>query len=174
MACVPQRAARACPLFCPQHRRPSAIPGDTGRTGEEPTYRGDDTHRQPLNSGDTAGLGLRIRCFLTFTGKPFMLQPDDNCDDDACGQGRTQSNSQALLREENGAVAAMSERTRTGGNVFLNRVAQVRFLSGPPINSALTPHHNRRGPATTPKHRNTSAPSLFLSSSLIPRRSISL
>jgi hypothetical protein len=68
-----------------------------------------------------------------FTGKLFVVQPDDSCDDDAYGHERTLSNSSALPREESRAVAAQYERTRTGGNVFLNRVAQVRFLSGPPF-----------------------------------------
>jgi hypothetical protein len=42
-------------------------------------------------------------------GKPFVIQPDDSFDDYACGQERTQSNLQALLREESRAVAAMYE-----------------------------------------------------------------
>ena len=70
---------------------------------------------------------------LIFKGKPFVILPDDNFDDYAYGHERTQSNSQTLPREESRAVAAIYERARTGGNVFLNRVAQVRFLSGPPF-----------------------------------------
>jgi hypothetical protein len=31
----------------------------------------------------------RRRCFLTFTGKPFVIQPDDSFDDNAYGQART-------------------------------------------------------------------------------------
>ena len=92
-----------------------------------------NTERQPSYTGEQRRLGLLIRCLLTVTGKPFVLQPDDNFDDNAYGHKRTQSNPQALLREERRAVAAMYERTRTGGNVFLNRVAQVRVLSGPPF-----------------------------------------
>jgi hypothetical protein len=75
---------------------------------------------------------LLIRCFLPFKGKPFVVQPDDNFDDYAYGQGRTTSNPPALLDEERRAVAALCESTRTRRNVFLNRVAQVRVLSGPP------------------------------------------
>jgi hypothetical protein len=65
-----------------------------------------------------------------FKGKPLVVQPDDSFDDDAYGHERTQSNPQALPRKERRAAAGMCERTRTGGNVVLNRVAQVRFLSG--------------------------------------------
>src|SRR5215469_2836484 len=73
-------------------------------------------------------------------GKPFVLQPDDSFDDYTYGQERTQSNPQALPRAERRAVAAIYERTRTGGKVFLNRVAQVQFLSRPP---AIFPEKKR-------------------------------
>src|SRR5262245_23331836 len=88
-----------------------------------------DTKRQPSSTGEQRQLGLLIRGFLPFTGNPFVIQPDDSFDDYACEHERTQSNPQALPREERRAVAAIYERTRTGGNVFLHRVAQVRFLS---------------------------------------------
>ena len=66
------------------------------------------------------------------------MQPDDSFDDNAYGQERTTSNPQAVLRKERRAVVALCERTRTRRKVFLNRVAQVRFLSGPPrIQAAL-------------------------------------
>ena len=54
-------------------------------------------------------VGLLIRCFLTYKGKPFVVQPDDNCDDYAYGPARTRSNPEALLYEERTAVAAMCE-----------------------------------------------------------------
>jgi hypothetical protein len=85
-----------------------------------------------LYTGEQRRLGLLIRCFLPFKGRPFVVQPDDNFDDNAYGHARTQSNPQALLREESRTAAARYERTRTRCNVFLNRVAQGRFLSGPP------------------------------------------
>jgi hypothetical protein len=66
-------------------------------------------------------VGLLIRCFQTFLSKPFVLPPDDSFDDNAYGQERTVSNPPALLREERRVVAALYERTRTRGNVFLNR-----------------------------------------------------
>ena len=75
---------------------------------------------------------LSAAAVLTFKGKPIVMQPDDSFDDYAYGQERTQSNPPALPRAERRAAAGMHERTRTGGNVFLNRVAQVLFLSGPP------------------------------------------
>jgi hypothetical protein len=79
-------------------------------------------------------LGLLIRCFLIFTGNPFVLQPDDSFDDDANGHERTPSNPQALLREESRAVAAMPERTRTGSNVFLRAPNKTGIVEGLPAN----------------------------------------
>jgi hypothetical protein len=90
--------------------------------------RSSDTERQPPDTGERRRSGLLSRCLLIFTGNPFVIQPDDSFDDDAYGQGRTQSNSQALPREESRAVAAMPERTRTGGKVFLNRVLGLDSL----------------------------------------------
>jgi hypothetical protein len=46
---------------------------------------------------------------LIFTGNPFVVQPDDNFDDNAYGQERTTSNPQALLRKERRAAAGMGE-----------------------------------------------------------------
>jgi hypothetical protein len=68
-----------------------------------------------------------------------VIHPDDKFDDYVYGQERTTSNSQALLREERRAVAALYERTRTRRNVFLHRVAQGRFLSGPPFFPRVQP-----------------------------------
>jgi len=45
------------------------------------------------------------RCFLRFTGKPLVVQPDDSFDDNAYGRECILSNPQALLREERRAVA---------------------------------------------------------------------
>jgi hypothetical protein len=121
-------AAEGC--ACPAAPRPTTA----GRSPQRPSR---------ASSADGPGylwtgwVGRLLRRFETFTGKSFVIQPDDSFDDYAYGHERTQSNPQALPRAERRAVAAMPERTRTGGNVFLNRVAQVRFLSGPPKNSAL-------------------------------------
>jgi hypothetical protein len=77
---------------------------------------------KPPSSSGLMGLeGLLIRCFLHFKGKPFVVQPDDNCDDYACGQERTQSNPQAFLRKERRAAVGRYERTRTRRKGFLNR-----------------------------------------------------
>src|SRR5215472_13301595 len=113
-----------------------ATPDDARRIRGHGQLPHGNTERQPSYTGERRLLGLLIRCFLSFTGQPFVIQPDDNFDDYAYGQGRTQSNSQALPRTERRAVAAMYERTRTRRNVFLNRVAQVRFLSGPLLSRA--------------------------------------
>ena len=110
-----------------------ATPDDARRTRGHGQLRSSDTLRQPSDTGEQGRLGLLIRCLLIFTGKPLVIQPDDSFDDYAYGQERTQSNPQALLRKESRAAAGMCERTRTRGNVFLHRVAQVRFLSGPPF-----------------------------------------
>jgi hypothetical protein len=78
-------------------------------------------------------VGLLIRCFLQVKGTPFVVQPDDNFDDNAYGHERTQSNPRVLQCTERRAAAALCERTRTHRKVFLHRVAQVRVLSGPPF-----------------------------------------
>ena len=109
-----------------------------------------DTERQPSDTGEQRRLGLLIRCILIFTGKAFVIQPDDSFDDYAHRHERTLSNSQALPREERRVAAHVDGRTRTGGKVFLTRVTQVRFLSGPPNISALRPHHRQHRRSTTP------------------------
>jgi len=103
--------------------------------------RSSDTSRQPPYTGEQRRLGLLIRCFLAFKGEPFVIQTDDSFDDDAYGQERTRSNPQALLREETRAVAAIYERARTGGNVFLNR--RLAVLSEAPCRALLLLHSAR-------------------------------
>jgi hypothetical protein len=141
-------------LLCEQRR--GITPTAPCRTRGHRQMRSSDTERQPPDTGERRRSGLLSRCLLTFTGKSFVLPPDDSFDDDAYGQERTQSNPQALLRQESRAAASMCDQTRTSRNVFLNHVSPVRFLSGPPSFPSPQPlNSSRLVPALLPA--NTAA-----------------
>jgi hypothetical protein len=58
---------------------------------------------------------------------------DDSFDDNAHKQRHTETNTRKPIRGERTEAANVDERTRTGSKVFLNRVSEVRILSGPPV-----------------------------------------